>query len=553
MAGFFGTSWDLSNSFNSPSVGNNIIGGNLSTEITPRPGSEGPTDTASMLNLWGAPTGYTGQSQQQGGMFNPYQATSGGFYNPYQFGQVQYGPQYGGGQMPWWMNYNVNNPFMPTQPTPSVQPQPQLQTPSRPQGTGPDGKDLTYDETIKYFGLYDDAESALAAGDSQAAYRKDHMQWRSGTGPYSGQGPGQGQYPGRPELGIAGDEQRMADLMGFPSAMVDKFKGLFSGFQDNGALDAEPAIGGGSGFTQIPDMFRTGNTNPFNVPYGPQPMSMQNYLDDSQYIPSMSMQDYLNDSQLFNRYDVSNLEQAQAAGLTDTSKAEVLSPRDYYSRFPQTSSNFNYGFNRAENLFNVPAYSSGMTMPIGDNLVGNEIPGRPGELSAFSENDAGMVDARRNFLFNNNLDLGRPGDTSYVPFEPTFTPDPVYGVSNARELVESNLFGVPKPTPAEDFYAQRRFDAMRQERELQAVMAESKRAAEEYEAQQAAERARIEAEKKSAAEAKAKADAAAAEKARQAAAAQKRMNDNYETGYVAPNIFTSSGPSRRGSRGSRRR
>lgn len=523
MAGFFGTSWDLGNSFNSPSVGNQMVGGNLSTEITPRPGSQGPTDTASMLNLWGAPTGYTGPSQQQGGMFNPYQATGGGFYNPYQFGQVQYGPQYGGGQMPWWMNYNVNNPFMPTQPTPSVQPQPQpqpqLQTPSRPQGTGPDGKDLTYDETIKYFGLYDDAESALAAGDSQAAYRKDHMQWRSGTGPYSGQGPGQGQYPGRPELGIAGDEQRMADLMGFPSAMVDKFKGLFTSSEKNGVI-------GGQLTSQIPPMLQAGQTQPMGpstIQYGPQPMSMQNYLDDSQ---------------LFNRYDVSDLEQAQAAGLTDTSRAEVLSPRDYYSRFPQTSSNFNYGFNRAENLFNVPAYSSGMTMPIGDNLVGNEIPGRPGELSAFSENDAGMVDARRNFLFNRDLDLGRPGDASYVPFEPTFTPDPVYGVSNARELVESNLFGVPKPTPAEDFYAQRRFDAMRQERELQAAMAESKRAAEEYEAQQVAERARIEAEKKAAAEAKAKADAAAAEKARQAAAAQRRMNDNYETGYVPPNKYT---------------
>lgn len=537
MAGFFGTSWDLGNNFNSPSVGNQMVGGNLSTEITPRPGSQGPTDTASMLNLWGAPTGYTGPSQQQGGMFNPYQATGGGFYNPYQFGQVQYGPQYGGGQMPWWMNYNVNNPFMPTQTTPSVQPQLQQQTPSRPQGTGPDGKDLTYDETIKYFGLYDDAESALAAGDSQAAYRKDHMQWRSGTGPYSGQGPGQGQYPGRPELGIAGDEQRMADLMGFPSAMVDKFKGLFTSSEKNGVI-------GGQLTSQIPPMLQAGQTQPMGpstIQYGPQPMSMQNYLDDSQ---------------LFNRYDVSDLEQAQAAGLTDTSRAEVLSPRDYYSRFPQTSSNFNYGFNRAENLFNVPAYSSGMTMPIGDNLVGNEIPGRPGELSAFSENDAGMVDARRNFLFNRDLDLGRPGDASYVPFEPTFTPDPVYGVSNARELVESNLFGVPKPTPAEDFYAQRRFDAMRQERELQAAMAESKRAAEEYEAQQVSERARIEAEKKAAAEAKAKADAAAAEKARQAAAAQRRMNDNYETGYVAPNIFTSGtggSSSGRGSRGSRRR
>jgi len=69
-----------------------------------------------------------------------------------------------------------------------------------------------------------------------------------------------------------------------------------------------------------------------------------------------------------------------------------------------------------------------------------------------------------------------------------------------------------------------------------------------------------EAEKKAAADAKAQAEAqaqaAAAEKARQAAAAQKRMNDNYETGYVPPNIFTSGtggSSSGRGSRGGRRR
>ena len=37
MAGFFGTSWDLGNNFNSPSVCNQMVGGNLSTEITPRP------------------------------------------------------------------------------------------------------------------------------------------------------------------------------------------------------------------------------------------------------------------------------------------------------------------------------------------------------------------------------------------------------------------------------------------------------------------------------------------------------------------------------------
>jgi len=249
MAGFFNTSWDLGNMFASPFANNQMVGGNLPTEITPRPGSEGPGMMPT--NTWGAPDAYKNSFQSNSGnqssiFGNPYSAGGNIFYNPYQFGQVQYGTQYGGGQeMPWWMNYNVNNPFMPTQPsTPSVQPQQQPQTPRGPQGTGPDGKDLTYDETIKYFGLYDDAESALAAGDSQAAYRKDHMQWRSGTGNYEGEGPGQGQYPGRPDLGIAGDAQRMTDLMGLPQTLLSMLTGQ--------PLDAEPAIGGGSGFTQVP-------------------------------------------------------------------------------------------------------------------------------------------------------------------------------------------------------------------------------------------------------------------------------------------------------------
>ena len=70
-------------------------------------------------------------------------------------------------------------------------------------------------------------------------------------------------------------------------------------------------------------------------------------------------------------------------------------------------------------------------MPIGDNLVGNEIPGQPGILSAFSENDAGMVDARRNFLFNRDLDLGRPGDASYVPFKPDVSQSMMSSGSNS--------------------------------------------------------------------------------------------------------------------------
>jgi hypothetical protein len=507
MAGFFGTSWDLSNSFNSPSVGNNIIGGNLSTDITPRPGSEGPTNTASMLNLWGAPTGYTGPSQQQGGMFNPYQATGGGFYNPYQFGQVQYGPQYGGGQMPWWMNYNVNNPFMPTQPTPSVQPQPQLQTPSRPQGTGPNGKDLTYDETIKYFGLYDDAESALAAGDSQAAYRKDHMQWRSGTGAYAGQGPGEGSYPGRPELGIAGDEQRMADLMGFPSAMVDKFKGLFSGFQDNGALDAEPAIGGGSGTTQIPLMFQAGQTQPFGpstIQYGPENMR---------------------------KYNSDNVEMALASGQLDPKRVEVVSPQDWRIRYPETQRDYNKAFERAENLFSTPS-SANYFQQVGPQSglpIPQFFPDEQLQIRSYTNYPLGDYSSDRRFQPMNQFSA-LDNYKAMLNIEDKFTGEQVSPFGETQDGMTVPVF----PNIFED---------MRDTSLVDNFVAEEVRKAEEA--------------KKAEAEAKARADAeAAAERERQAAAAQRRMNDNYETGYVPPNIFTSGtggSSSGRGSRGSRRR
>jgi hypothetical protein len=460
-----------------------------------------------MLNLWGAPTGYTGPSQQQGGMFNPYQATGGGFYNPYQFGQVQYGPQYGGGQMPWWMNYNVNNPFMPTQPTPSVQPQPQLQTPSRPQGTGPNGKDLTYDETIKYFGLYDDAESALAAGDSQAAYRKDHMQWRSGTGPYAGQGPGEGSYPGRPELGIAGDEQRMADLMGFPSAMVDKFKGLFSGFQDNGALDAEPAIGGGSGTTQIPLMFQAGQTQPFGpstIQYGPENMR---------------------------KYNSDNVEMALASGQLDPKRVEVVSPQDWRIRYPETQRDYNKAFERAENLFSTPS-SANYFQQVGPQSglpIPQFFPDEQLQIRSYTNYPLGDYSSDRRFQPMNQFSA-LDNYKAMLNIEDKFTGEQVSPFGETQDGMTVPVF----PNIFED---------MRDTSLVDNFVAEEVRKAEEA--------------KKAEAEAKARADAeAAAEKARQAAAAQRRMNDNYETGYVPPNIFTSGtggSSSGRGSRGSRRR
>ena len=515
MAGFFNTSWDLGNMFSSPSAGQGFTYDSsgmplLDSGITPRPGSEGPNTTESFTNTWGAPTGYMGQ-QQGNNIFNPYQAnTSGGFYNPYQFGQVQYGTQYGGGQeMPWWMNYNVNNPFMPTQPsTPSVQPE--QQAPRGPQGTGPNGKDLTYDETIKYFGLYDDAESALAAGDSQAAYRKDHMQWRSGTGNYEGEGPGQGQYPGRPDLGIAGDAQRMTDLMGLPQTLLSMLT--------RQPLDAKPAIGGGSGTTQIPPMFQAGQTQPMGpstIQYGPQPMSMQNYLDDSQ---NYSMRNFNSD----------NVEMALATGQLDPARVEVLSPQDWRLRYPETTSNYNYGFNRAENLFNTPSSAnyfqqagpqSGLPIPQffpDDQLQIRSYTNYPLEdYSADSRfQPMGLTSALDNYKAMLNIEDKFTGE-QVSPFGMT-----QYGMTVP---VSPNIFEDMRDTSLLDNFA-----------------AEEIRKAEEA---KEAEDAR-------------KAAEAAAEKARQAAAAQRRMNDKYETGYVAPNIFTSGtggSSSGRGSRGSRRR
>lgn len=518
MAGFFNTSWDLGNMFSSPSAGQGFTYDSsgmplLDSGITPRPGSEGPTDTASFINTWGAPTGYAGQTQQQGGMFNPYQATGGGFYNPYQFGQVQYGPQYGGSQeMPWWMNYNVNNPFMPTQPsTPSVQPE--QQAPRGPQGTGPNGKDLTYDETIKYFGLYDDAESALAAGDSQAAYRKDHMQWRSGTGNYEGEGPGQGQYPGRPDLGIAGDAQRMADLMGLPQTLLSMLTGQ--------PLDAEPAIGGGSGTTQIPPMLQAGQTQPFGpstIQYGPQPMSMQNYLDDSQ---NYNMRNFNSD----------NVEMALATGQLDPERVEVISPQDWRLRYPETTSNYQYGFNRAENLFNTPS-SANYFQQVGPQSglpIPQFFPDDQLQIRSYTNYPLGDYSSDSRFQPMNQFSA-LDNYKAMLNIEDKFTGEQVSPFGETQDGMTVPVF----PNIFEDM------------RDTSAIDALAAREAEK----------KAQADAKAQAEAQAQAQAAAAEKERQAAAAQKRMNDNYETGYVAPNIFTSGtggSSSGRGSRGSRRR
>jgi hypothetical protein len=285
MAGFFNTNWDLGNMFNSPYSNTGFYNQDEDDSIVPRPGNEGPE--AMPTNTWGAPTGYDPSQQQQGNMFNPYSTgNNNNFYNPYQFGQTTSGTQYGGGQQPWWMNYNMGNSAVnpPNIPTTNVQPQAQGQPP-RNQGTGPDGKDLTYAETIKYFGLYDGAENAFAAGDKQAAYRQDHMQWRSGTGAWEGNGKQEGQsdldYPGRTtDAGdvIMGDRQKLTGMFGG----FDPFSMFNSTANEQGGTDYTVADNGtmvtGDGTTvetqltnqnNIPPMFRTsGDGFPFGLKRG---------------------------------------------------------------------------------------------------------------------------------------------------------------------------------------------------------------------------------------------------------------------------------------------
>ena len=286
MAGFFNTNWDLGNMFNSPYSNTGFYNQDEDSSIVPRPGGGNPD--AVPTNTWGAPTGYD-PSQQSNNIFNPYSTGSNNnYYNPYSFGQTTSGTQYGGGQQqPWWMNYNMGNSVVnpPNIPQQSVQPQAQAQAPRRPQGTGPNGKDLNYAETIKYFGLYDGAENAFSAGDKQAAYRQDHMQWRSGTGAWEGKGKQEGQsdldYPGRTtDAGdvIMGDRQKLTGMFGG----FDPFSMFNSTANEQGGTDYTVADNGtmttGDGTTvetqltnqnNIPAMFRTsGDGFPFGLKRG---------------------------------------------------------------------------------------------------------------------------------------------------------------------------------------------------------------------------------------------------------------------------------------------
>jgi len=494
MAGFFNTNWDLGNMFNSPYSNTGFYNQDEDDSIVPRPGNEGPE--AMPTNTWGAPTNYN-PSEESNNIFNPYSAGGNNFYNPYSFGQTTTGTQYGGGQQPWWMNYNMVNPVNPPNiPTTNVQPQAQGQPP-RNQGTGPNGKDLTYAETIKYFGLYNDAESAFAAGDKQAAYRKDHQQWRDSQGYYSTDGLGkqEGQsdldYTGRTigDNTIMGDRQKLAGLSGLFGNIPDNLKAYFSGGSsgmDSNFLNQERGVEG-------------------SLPYSPvRDTAMQSYLNDSQ---KYSMRNFNSD----------NVEMALATGALDPERVGVISPQDWRRQFPETQRDYNKGFDRAENLFSTP---------INSNYFQQVGPQSNLPIPQYQDNM--KQSALTGF---NQVRYPWGTDTEDNRFQPT-------GVTSALDNYKAMLGiqdrftgqeqispygrtenGMTVPVPLEDINI---FSNIRDTSAIDSLAA------------QEVKKAQAQAQ----AQAQAKAQAEAAEKARQATAAQARMNNRYETGPVPKNIFT---------------
>ena len=554
MAGFFNTNWNIGNAFNSPF---SMDQGELTDQesflpmekdgrgLVERPGGYGPTGTPT----WGAPTGYDSSN-----MFamnnNPYQTGANSFYNPYSFGQMTSGTQYGGGQQtPWWMNYNQNNSVVnpPNIPTTSIEPEPQGY--SGGQGTGPDGKDLTYDETIKYFGLYDGAENAFAAGDKQAAYRQDHMQWRSGTGAWEGNGKQEGQsdldYPGRTtDAGdvIMGDRKKLLGLSGMFENIPDNLKALLSG--------------GGSGMNS--NFLNQERGVEGSLPYSPvRDTAMQSYLDDSQKFS-------------INNYGPNDLQTAIDSGAISSDRAQVLAPQEYdmmmamlpyeqrYGRGPSVPvpdwlKQSTYQDNTPRGMF--PKAPNGeqlsQTYVVNDNsgnfsisdIAGAEIKPKDRILNSMGfgpQTNQYSANNNENIFIQNLIKNGTlaASDAPMAQLSPYGMTD---NIKNSLTGNYSGSSGMTRPATEQEYA----FNVLNNEypknmflQDYQKSLADTgtaRIAAEKQAAEQAQADAFIAAQNERNREA---AQAAAAEKERQATAAQARMNDRYETGPVSRNIFT---------------
>ena len=534
---WFNTDWNIANMFNSPNIGVNfgqrepdwMNAGAVKTQLP----AENP--------VWGAPAYY--QEPNTNIFNNPYQTQGGGFFNPYQFGQVDYPYQSGGNntnqqEQPWWMNYNTNNSIvnnsltsnMPTstQADPSIVP--------RPGGTGPGGKDLTHAETIKYFGLYDDAETAFAAGDKQSAYRKDHMHWRAGTGAWEGKGkkPGQSDldYPGRTTADgnvILGDRQKLGAWSGMLSNWNQLGTKNDEGGTDYGVPDLQALQD--AGITKIGDT--EFEVKPADDPYWNR---NNNIFDNENELRAAN--DILSSGDLrrfFGTEQIYPLDNSNAIF-----KEEGTVPLGYQGGIATDANLFR--------MFNAD---------------------REKNQSLRKE----QWDFQNHFGETDHWNLGRPGDSNYVPFVPTYKePEPIIqsGEYNyfdpgdnifqktaadwAREYETDRVYQHKPAVNLDPFNEASNYNYQSASQIAAAEAEVAAIAAAEEERQRKiglAEAAQIKAKEAAETRARIAAAEAAAEKARQAAAAQKRMNDEYDTGYVAPNIFTTSGPSTRGSRGNR--
>ena len=254
-------------------------------------------------------------------------------------------------------------------------------------------------------------------------------------------------------------------------------------------------------------MFQAGQTQPFGpstIQYGPENMR---------------------------KYNSDNVEMALASGQLDPKRVEVVSPQDWRIRYPETQRDYNKAFERAENLFSTPS-SANYFQQVGPQSglpIPQFFPDEQLQIRSYTNYPLGDYSSDRRFQPMNQFSA-LDNYKAMLNIEDKFTGEQVSPFGETQDGMTVPVF----PNIFED---------MRDTSLVDNFVAEEVRKAEEA--------------KKAEAEAKARADAeAAAERERQAAAAQRRMNDNYETGYVPPNIFTSGtggSSSGRGSRGSRRR
>ena len=443
---WFNTDWNIANMFNLPTVGGSTnnpygftggqAGGNMITPwnntVTgetwdaPNTGYQPPNSnwqmtggnkTNNLNSVWGAPAYY--QASNNNMFNNPYQTQGGGFFNPYQFGQVDYPYQSGGNntnQQPWWMNYNTNSSIVnpPNIPTTSVDPMDQGKYVGNPNHAN----DGWAGGTQKGHTAYKTAADAMEADDYWSAYRKDHQQWRDSQGIYaSGGGKEDGQsdlhYPGNPTLGIRSDAHQL-NAMGMggmfesqlPTAEQQKLLSMFS---------STPNAEGGNDYKVIGD----------GTVVLPSGLTVETQLTDP----------YKNNPNIFD-----NENELRASN-------DILSSGDL-RRFFGTEQI--YPLDNSNAIFKeegtVPlGYQGGIATDA--NLFRMFNADQEKNQSLRKE----QWDFQNPFGETDSWNLGRPGDSNYVKFEPTYNPNPITQSGQYNYFDSGNNIFTQTPKTAEDW------------------------------------------------------------------------------------------------------